>query len=83
MFLLVSMHVPAMACPQPGSSAWIIPVSRASAVEVEAQQGLRPSYLIVFANKAVVGERLCFPLSGTAVPQSSPLPHPTTRIQQL
>lgn len=47
--------------PQPGSSAWIIPMSHASTVEVEGQQCLRPSYLIVFANKAVVGERPHFP----------------------
>lgn len=36
-------------------------MSRASTVEVEAQQCLRPRYLIVFANKVVVGERPCFP----------------------
>lgn len=64
-------------------SAWIIPVSCGSTVEVEAQQCLRPSYLTVFANKAVVEESLTFLLSGAAVPQCFPLPHPTSRIWQL
>lgn len=58
---LFSIHMPVVACPQPGSSAWIIPVSRAGAVEVEARHSLRPRYPIVFANKAVVGERPRFP----------------------
>lgn len=61
MFLLVSIWMPVVSCPQPGSSAWIIPMSRASTMEVEGQQCLHPSYLIEFANKAVVGERPHFP----------------------
>lgn len=48
-------------------------VSRASAVEVEGQQGWCPSYLTTFGNEAILGERrLAFLLSSTAVPRFSP-----------
>jgi len=58
--------------------------SHASTVEVEGQQCLCLSYLTAFGSKALLGERqLTFLLSSTAVPRSSALLHPTTRIQQL
>lgn len=79
MFLLVSIWMPVVSCPQPGSLAWIIPMSRASTMEVEGQQCLHPSYLIEFANKAVVGERPHFPSVWHS--SSSVLSSPTSHNQ--
>lgn len=62
-------------------SAWIIPVSCGSTVEVEAQQCLRPSYLTVFANKAVVEERPHFPSVWRS--SASLLSSPTSHKQDL
>lgn len=76
MFLLVSIQMPAVSAlsldPQPGSSL----------CHVRAPwRCLRPSYLIVFANRAVVGERPRF--SSVWHSSASVLSSPTSHSQDL